>query len=187
VVTYREALQCSSKPGCMKENNSMSAMRSREASSIQCLSASKRSGKHQGGGHEPLCSMTRRQLFAGFGAAVTTASLDTVPVVRRAAAAGEASSPVILGKGAGVRFFDQRKAVYLASSRLKLELERALSARRDEFEGRQLPIVGGVKPDLSNGSFADVEVAHPPILRSVQESSGNYIRDNGSALWHSRP
>jgi hypothetical protein len=38
----------------------------------------------------------------------------------------------------------------LASSRLKLELERAVSARRDEFGGRQLPIVGGVKPDLSN-------------------------------------
>ena len=63
---------------------------------------------------------------------------------------------------------EQQGARDLASSRLKLELERALSERRDEFEGRQLPIVGGVKPDLSNGSFAvDVEVAHPPILRSV--------------------
>jgi hypothetical protein len=67
---------------------------------------------------------------------------------------------------------EQQGARDSASSRLKLELERALSGRRDEFEGRQLPIVGGVKPDLSNGSFAvNGEVAHPPILRSVQESS----------------
>ena len=46
----------------------------------------------------PWCSMTRRQVFASF-AAVTTISLDTVGPVRQAGAAGEASSPVILGKG----------------------------------------------------------------------------------------
>jgi hypothetical protein len=42
--------------------------------------------------------MTRRQVFASFAAAATTISLDTVARVR-AGAAGEASSPVILGKG----------------------------------------------------------------------------------------
>ena len=47
----------------------------------------------------PWCSMTRRQVFASFAAAVTTISLDTVGPVRHAGAAGEASSPVILGKG----------------------------------------------------------------------------------------
>ena len=46
----------------------------------------------------PWCSMTRRQVFASFAAAVTTISLDTVGPVRHAGAAGEASSPVILGK-----------------------------------------------------------------------------------------
>src|SRR5262249_51248195 len=47
----------------------------------------------------PWCSMTRRQVFASFAAAVTTISLDTVGPVRHAGAAGEASSPVSLGKG----------------------------------------------------------------------------------------
>ena len=47
----------------------------------------------------PWCSMTRRQVFASFAAAVTTVSLDTVGPVRQAGAAGEASLPVILGKG----------------------------------------------------------------------------------------
>jgi hypothetical protein len=46
----------------------------------------------------PWCSMTRRQVFASFAAAVTTISLDTVGPVRHASAAGEASSSVILGK-----------------------------------------------------------------------------------------
>ena len=46
-----------------------------------------------------FCSMTRRQVFASFAAAVTTISVDTVGPVRHAGAAGEASSPVILGKG----------------------------------------------------------------------------------------
>ena len=45
------------------------------------------------------CSMTRRQVLEGFAAAVTTASLDTVALVRQAEAAGGASSPVVLGKG----------------------------------------------------------------------------------------
>src|SRR5262249_59776425 len=47
----------------------------------------------------PWCTMTRRQVFASFATAVTTISLDTVGPVRQAGAAGEASSPVILGKG----------------------------------------------------------------------------------------
>ena len=45
------------------------------------------------------CSMTRRKVFAGFAAAVTTISLDTVAGVRPTQAAAEASLPVILGKG----------------------------------------------------------------------------------------
>ena len=44
------------------------------------------------------CSMTRRQVLGSL-AAVTTASLDTVALVRQAEAAGGASSPVVLGKG----------------------------------------------------------------------------------------
>ena len=47
----------------------------------------------------PWCSMTRRQVFASFAAAVTTISLDTVGPVRHAGAADKASSPVILGTG----------------------------------------------------------------------------------------
>jgi hypothetical protein len=69
----------------------------------------------------------------------------------------------------------------MASSRLKLELEleRALSARRHEFERGQLPILEAVT-DPSKGSFAvDVEVgrnetakhAHPPILGPAQNSA----------------
>src|SRR3984893_16575653 len=46
-----------------------------------------------------LCSMTRRQVFAGFAAAVSTTSLGAVAAVRHAAAAGGASAPVILGNG----------------------------------------------------------------------------------------
>ena len=47
----------------------------------------------------PWCWMTRRQVCASFAAAVTTISLGTVGSVRHAGAGGEASSPVILGKG----------------------------------------------------------------------------------------
>ena len=46
-----------------------------------------------------LCSMTRRRTLAGLAATVATTSFSAATAGRHAAAAGETSTPVILGKG----------------------------------------------------------------------------------------